>query len=534
MPGFRARARALLAIAPAVAVLTIHGQQNGSYHVEYVGLPAVDLGVLKDFSHAPDTAETQERKAVRSALRTDGTTTSRASFLPRRVIVRFRDDVPGSAREAAVRDISPNATMLTRPSSANFDVLRLDSSDDVESVAQALADRTDVVMYAQPSYRIHTMFRPNDAHYSDLQWNLPLVDLERAWDIEGCPSNAQLCGAPAITVAVLDTGLAWRNATITANVPSFRANGLVYPALGQITVPYSAAPQLVGGRDRIVSPRDFIWDSTDALDFDGHGTHVSGTIGQITNDGIGTAGVAFNVKLMPVKVLDETWDILFGAPNEGTDDVVARGIRYAADNGAKVINMSIGRNGPPAPAIEDAMSYAIGKGVFIAVAGGNGYEDGNPVEVLAEICNRLKGAVSVAAIGPDRRRAYYSTTGSYIEISAPGGDDRGNSSRSDLGVVWQQTFDFRFTDTFLLRPDQYRAPRFDVLGYIGYAGTSMATPHVAGLAALLMQQGITGPAAVEDALEKTAIDLGAPGRDDEYGFGLIDARNAIFGLGVAR
>ena len=78
------------------------------------------------------------------------------------------------------------------------------------------------------------------------------------------------------------------------------------------------------------------------MDLDGHGTHVSGTIGQLTNNGVGVAGMAFNVRIMPVKVISETWDLIFGAPNDGTDDVVARGVRYAADNGAKVINMSLG------------------------------------------------------------------------------------------------------------------------------------------------------------------------------------------------
>ncbi len=98
----------------------------------------------------------------------------------------------------------------------------------------------------------------------------------------------------------------------------------------------------------------------------------------------------------------------------------------------------------------------------------------------------------------------------------------------------QQTFDFTFTDTFLLPPSQFHAPRFDMFGYIGYIGTSMAAPHVAGVAAMLMQQGVTDPAAIEDLLEKTAIDLGAAGRDDTFGFGLVDARNALRGLGLAK
>jgi len=237
--------------------------------------------------------------------------------------------------------------------------------------------------------------------------------------------------------------------------------------------------------------------------------------------------------------------------------VVARGIRYAADNGAKIINMSLGGEGPSncgvnprqdgcAPVIEDAIKYAVGKGVFIAIAAGNDFEDGNPKEILAEIASRVQGAVSVAAVDRNATaadhhclgtllspacHAYYSSSGSWVELSAPGGSERGFGRD---GYVWQQTFDFTFTDTFLLPPAQFKAPRFDVIAYIGNIGTSMATPHVSGLAAMLMQQGITGPAAVEEALEKFALDLGAAGRDDLYGYGLVDARNTLRGLGLTR
>jgi serine protease len=367
---------------------------------------------------------------------------------------------------------------------------------------------------------------------------------------------------------VLDSGVAYRDATLTVNIRSFVDSfGIRRPALGVTTIPYAAAPDLVGGAaaGRIIGPFNVITGgSSPPFDFEGHGTHVAGTIGQLTNDGVGVAGVAFNVKIMPVKVLASDWDVAFGNASDtgGSDDEVATGIRYAADAGANVINMSLGSSGPLdcgtnpnrfgcSPVIEAAMRYAVGKGVFIAVAGGNEFEDfippfgSNPTSVIADIANRIKGAVSVAAVDPQRNRAYYSSTGSYVEIAAPGGSERGFGRD---GYVWQQTFDFNFTDTFdpsVVPVAQYHAPRFDVLATIGYIGTSMATPHVSGVAAMLMQQGITDPAAIEDALEKSAdppasgdscpsgVTPAAP-RTCSFGFGIVNARNALRGLGLAR
>jgi serine protease len=311
--------------------------------------------------------------------------------------------------------------------------------------------------------------------------------------------------------------------------------------------PYVAATEL-GPSSRFVSPHDFIWNDDTPIDFDGHGTHVSGTIGQLTNNGAnglgdtanggGTAGIAFNVKLMPVKVLASEWDVIFGQASDvgGTDIEVALGIRYAADHGAKIINMSLGSSGPAgsAPVIEDAIKYAVGKGAFVVVAGGNEFEMGNPTSVIAEIASRVQGAVSVAAVDRSMAHAYYSSTGSYIELAAPGGSFRGFGAE---GGILQQTFDLDLVDTFdpsVVPLSQFTAPRFDVLAYFYFTGTSQATPHVSGVAAMLMQQGITDPAAVEAALERFATDLGSPGRDDTFGFGLIEARNALRGLGLAR
>ncbi len=258
---------------------------------------------------------------------------------------------------------------MTRPAWADFDIVSIPMAADPKRVAAELAERPDVE-YAQARYRNHAMFRPNDEFYS-LQWNLPALDMERAWDINPGASTS-------VTVAVLDSGVAYRDALVRYRADAFVLDGVpVYPALGLIDVPFAAAPDLAP-TSRFVSPRDFIWDDDLPLDLDGHGTHVAGTIGQATNNGVGAAGMAFNVQIMPVKVIAELWDDIFGSPNFGTDDLVAQAIRYAADNGAHVINMSIGREaGGPAPAIEAAVQYAISRGAFVAIAAGN---DGNGAE----------------------------------------------------------------------------------------------------------------------------------------------------------
>ena len=538
------------AIAAALLVVGVLSHGQSLPYWQPTNIPPVDRGMMPPTDVPPPQSARTSRQRLRHGERLGR---SGAPYLAGRVIVKFRTTVPTSARLTALSQVSRTATMAPRPASADFDIVNIDPGEDAEAAAAAFAGRPDVE-YAQAAYRVYPYaadhFVPNDPYYvcqganSQCQWNFPAIDLERGWAI-------QMGGNSSIIVAVLDTGMAFQNGILTRHAYAFcsgdetlascnsQTPGVNYPALGDLSMPTGRANDLAdtsagtSGDGRFVSPYDFIWDTTLPIDFDGHGTHVSSTIGELTNNGVGLAGIAFNVRLMPVKVIDTDWDDIFHSPHFGTDDTVALGIRYAADHGANVINMSIGRSGPSAPTVESAIRYAVSKGTFVAIAGGNDFENGNPTEVYAEIASRVDGAVSVAAIDRTSARAYYSTTGSWIELAAPGGSIR-TDPVGGSGLIYQQTYDVDHVYTFLLPVQQYAAPRFDIMAYEGISGTSMATPHVSGLAALLMAQGIKDPAAVEAALEHFATDLGPAGRDSQFGFGEISARNTLRGLGLAR
>jgi serine protease len=505
------RVRGVVLLACAAALLTAGPRLRGQQVVATPGL-----------SPFPTMSAARTAAFVAAA-------SQRTEFLPGEVVVKFKDGVTADQQQRALDVVRSRPTVDSLEWAGPVAIVRDPTEPDARQLAQRLAAQPEVE-YAEPNYIRHHMFTPNDPLFAQYQWNFQAIDLPRAWDInKGANAN--------IIAAVVDTGITNVNQTFTTQT----WNGT---AIQTINVPFAINPDLTASR--IVLPIDLVSGfGTTVLDSDGHGTHVSSTIGEDTNNDLLLAGIAFNVKLMPVKVCASYWDVQFSySTGGGTGTVpidaggcpitaVGQGIRYAADNGAKVINLSLGGDSPSMTE-QQAINYAVSHGAFVAMAAGNEYENGNPTEYPAAYGPGINGAMAVGATNRSGNRAYYSNTGSYIEIAAPGGDSR-DSDALGSGFIWQATIRPRVSDPSF----GVTFPRFDDYAGVGYSGTSMATPHVCGLAALLISQGITSPGAVEDAIKKSAKFLGTPSasdktRSDEFGAGLIQARAALLGMGVKK
>ena len=304
---------------------------------------------------------------------------------------------------------------------------------------------------------------PNDPRF-DEQWHMKKINVQQAWPVS--------VGRDVVT-AVIDTGVAYDNFQDFHQVEDLDQTAF--------TTGY-----------------DFVNKRVEALDDQCHGTHVAGTIAQSTNNGKGVAGVAFGTTIMPVKVLSRT--------GSGTLADVADGIRFSADNGATVINMSLG--GPfPSASLADAVAYAHKKGTIVVCAAGNSATE------RKEYPAGFDEAVSVSSINKDDGIAFYSNRGESISFAAPGGDTRANGP---AGGVLQNT----------IHPGNYKESN-----YFFFQGTSMAAPHAAGVAALVASTGVTHPDTIEWVLQKSSRPVDAPAKAG-YGAGILDAEAAVHLSGV--
>lgn len=315
------------------------------------------------------------------------------------------------------------------------------------------------------SKRQRERFTPDDPWFSR-QWHMEMVHTPEAW---------KLTSGKGAIVAVIDTGVAWKDLPgVAKQVPDLAGTA------------FTKGETFVSGALK------------DGLDDHLHGTHVAGTIAQTTHNALGVAGVAFESTIMPLKVL--------GGDGRGSVPGIANAIRYAADHGAQVINMSLG--GPlPSAVLGKAVAYAHDKGVTVVCAAGN--EKRSRVGYPAA----HDGAVAVAAVDGTGLRSWYSNWGKDLDVSAPGGDTRADRNGDGFpdGVL---------QNTILLQNPMHS-------DYMWLQGTSMASPHVAGVAALVVSRGITNPDEVEQILKRTAKHPNSVEWDKEYGAGVVDALAAV-------
>ena len=460
-----------------------------------------------------------------------GTSSKDGSFVPGELIVR-----PKAGRaDQATRVLATQAAGLTtkartaagtlvRGRDGKF-ALRVSSapgapafryaSGDLRERAATLLLRKELLASGSfeqvaPNYLYRSMAEAGDPYYRH-QWHYPHIELPRAWDITR--------GDDDIVVAVIDTG-------VVTDHPDLGGR-LLRDGTGRIVgYDFIADPDSAGDGDGIDADPFDVGDSQGVGERSSfHGTHVAGTVGAETDNGIGVAGVTWRGKIMPIRVLGK---------GGGTSWDIAQGIRYAAglsnDSGtvparrADVINLSLGPPNPgclPLGGVDSttasALEDAIAAGVTVVVAAGN--DDCHEPAPMSLV----EGVLSVGATGFNDR-APYSNFGSTLDVMAPGGDSRGDLDGDG------------YTDGVLSAMADDGGPSL-AYEYAFSQGTSMAAPHVAGVVALMLAANpdltpgdidrlIAGTHA-DPAAERITHDWGEPGRDDVYGHGLIDAYRAV-------
>lgn len=363
------------------------------------------------------------------------------AYVPGQLIVRFREGLPPMMMASALLSVR----MQTLEVEEALDLQLVAVQPGLEEKLIDLLSANPLIEYVGPNYIAHIAGEPNDPAW----W--------RQWDMQqiGMPSAWEQAKGDNVVIALIDTGVD------------------------------AGHPELAG---RLLAGYDFANDDSDPQDDNGHGTHVAGILAAAGNNGIGIAGMAWQARILPLKVLD--------AKGDGSYFNIIRAIRYAADHGARIINLSLGGSFHD-PNLQQAVAYARGKGCLVVAAAGN---QGGALLYPAAYSETL----AVAATDDRQRRPSYSNYGPEVDLAAPGGTQT-------VGI-------------YSLAPGG---------GYSTLFGTSMATPHVSGLAALIWS---AAPALTADQvagiMKETALKVGttpynAAGWNQELGYGLINAPAAI-------
>lgn len=372
------------------------------------------------------------------------------------ILVKLKEGVSTLSAERVLQQYT--ATLVDSLYGSEVELWQVPEGSELETVEQLNDDPN--IEYAEPNYRIYALdIVPDDPSFGR-QWAHPIIHSPAAWGIT--------TGSTAMTIAILDSGI---------------------------------DPEHPDLWSKILAGYDFVEDDNTPTDENGHGTHVAGIAAAATNNGVGVAGMDWNARIMPVRVLDRVG-------GGYTSDLVA-GIDWAYQHGAKVLNLSLG--GPfESPAMQDAINRAHAAGTLVVAAMGN-KSSNTPVYPAA-----LANVLAVAATGPTDDRAYYSNYGSHCDVAAPGGAMSGLHDPSGIYST-MPTYDVYMTE------EHGYSTNYDYV-----QGTSQAAPYVSGLAALLwaLEPDLT-PDQVQNTIETSAVDKGAPGWDPYYGHGRIDALAAL-------
>ncbi len=347
------------------------------------------------------------------------------SFAPDRILVKFHSFAPENIKDFIHQ--SHGGQVLDVIPEIDVHVVQI-SKNKIKDMLRAYR-KQGWVEYVEPDYIAHAMFTPNDPSFGN-QWGMTKIQAPEAWNITQ--------GASTVKIAICDTGIDQNHEDLAG---------------------------------KIVANKNFTWNlSVD--DKYGHGTHVAGIAAAVTNNGKGVAGVGFNSSLMNVKVL--------GDNGSGYTSWIANGIIWAANNGAKVINLSLGSSSPSST-LENAVNTAWNKGAVVVAAAGN---SGNSARLYPAA---YANCIAVAATDQNDNKATFSNYGfDWVDVAAPG------------------------VSVFSTLPNH--SNRIGIKNYGSLSGTSMATPHVSGVAALVWATSYgTSNQAVRDRIETTAECVGLVG-----------------------